>query len=126
MPYINLVIAQGVAGWIAPWTLTDILMAAMPNLEPWRGIVIALLTGASSIIGGAIGAQISPSLPRPAFGQAIITLLAAVAGAVLASIFLAPDAEASELKTHLATFAPVAASIAAYALTARPTRTLAS
>jgi len=116
MPFANLIIAQAVAGWIAPNTLASLLLPFATGLEPWKDYVIAAMAAVVIVIGGLIGARISTALPHPTLASGATALMLALLAAFLAITFIAPQAAGSEAMTHLTTFAPVAASITGYLL----------
>ncbi len=116
MPFVNLAVAQATAAWVAAPNLVSMVL----EYGPLYFYVVAAVGALIVLIGAYIGSSISPSIPKPT----VLSLIAAVAfsliAAFVAMLFLTPQVGISEAATHLFTFAPVAAAIAGYFYTAKP------
>ncbi len=114
MPFVNLAVAQATAAWIAAPNLVGMVMDGGPSYY----FVVAAVSGLIVIIGAYIGSRVTKTIPAPTLLTLIAAVSFAIIAAALALILLGPQVGISEFATHLFTFAPVAAAIAAYFYTA--------
>jgi hypothetical protein len=115
MPFVNLAVAQATAAWIAAPNLVSMVM----DYGPTYWYVDAAVSAVIVLIGAFIGSRITKGIAAPT----VLSLVAAVSFAIIATAialqFLWPSYGQSEVATHAFTFAPVAAAIAAYFYTAK-------
>jgi hypothetical protein len=113
MPFVNLAVAQAAAAWIAAPNLVGMVM----DYGPLYYYAVAAVGAVIVLIGAFIGARITKTIAAPT----LLSLIAAVSFAVIASalalVSLGPQVGISEFATHGFTFAPVAAAIFGYFLT---------
>lgn len=114
MPFVNLAVAQAAAAWIAAPNLVGMVM----DSGPLYIYAVAAVGAVIVLIGAYIGSRIAKTIPPPT----VLSLIAAVSFAIIASalalVSLGPQVGISEVATHGFTFAPVAAAIFGYFLTA--------
>lgn len=119
MPFVNLIVAQATAAWLAAPNLVSLFLTYTPEGPgAYYFYVIAAVAAVIVCIGAWIGARISPSIPRPTVATLAVTVALALAAAWVSAVAIAPEVETSELMSHLYTFLPVAAAILGYFLTA--------
>lgn len=118
MPFVNLIVAQAAAGWLAPEALAPLLMRIAPELAPYAPYVVAIITATVIIIGGYLGAKIAGRLPIPTLTMIVTTIAAALIGTLISVTAIAPEAGKSEALYHLTTFFPVICAIGGYFLSA--------
>lgn len=110
MPFVNLVVAQAAAAWIAAPNLVSMVM----SYGPLYYYAVAAVGAVIVLIGAFIGSRITKTIAPPT----LLSLIAAVSFAIIASalalVSLGPQVGVTEFATHGFTFAPVAAAIAGY------------
>jgi uncharacterized membrane protein YfcA len=119
MPFVNLIVAQAAAAWLAAPNLVSFFMTYTPDGPgQYYFYVIAAVAAVIVCIGAWIGARISPTIPRPTALVLLTAVALALVAAWISAVFIAPSVETSELMSQLYTFLPVAAAILGYFLAA--------
>jgi hypothetical protein len=115
MPFVNLAVAQATAAWIAAPNLVAMVM----DYGPAYYYVVAAVGAVIVLIGAAIGARVTKTIAAPTVLSLVAAVSFSIIAAAVALVGLGPQVGQSEFATHLFTFAPVAAAIAAYFFTTR-------
>jgi uncharacterized membrane protein YfcA len=117
MPYINLMVAQGVAAWIAsPFLVGSVLEYGGEGAGSYFYYFVAAVGALIIWIGGQIGARVTNAIRRPTLLTLAVTLVLALAGAFFAAAAFAPRAEESRAMAELFVLTPVATALLGYFL----------
>ena len=117
MPYINLMVAQGVAAWIAsPFLVGSVVEYGGEGVGPYFYYIVAAVGALIIWIGGQIGARVSSAIRRPTLLTLAVTLVLALAGAFFAAAVFAPHADESRAMAELFMLTPVATALLGYFL----------
>jgi hypothetical protein len=117
MPYVNLLVAQGMAAWVAAPDLVALVVSQNDaGLGPYYFYFIAALGALIVWIGGHIGSRVSKTIHRPTLLTLGFALVFALIGAYLAAVFFAPHVEEQRIMGELFMITPVAAALLGYML----------
>jgi hypothetical protein len=114
MPFVNLVVAQAAAAWIAAPNLVSMAIEQGPAFY----YIVAAVGAVIVLIGAFIGSRITKTIAAPTLLSLVAAVSFAIIAASAASALIGPSAQ-TEFAAHLFTFAPVAAAIAGYFYTAK-------
>ncbi len=117
MPYINLMVAQGISAWIAsPYLVGSVLEYGGEGVGPYFYYIVAAVGALIIWIGGQIGARVTNAIRRPTLLTLAVTMLLALAGAFFAAAVFAPHVEESRAMGELFVLTPVATALLGFFL----------
>jgi uncharacterized protein YacL len=114
MPFINLVVAQATAAWVAAPNLVSMVIGQGPVFN----FIVAAVGAVIVLIVAFIGSRITKTIAAPTTLSLVAAVSFAIIAAAAVAVLIGPSAQ-TEFEAHVFTFAPVAAAIAAYFYTAK-------